>query len=101
MNDKDPAPTQTIPGFQVDLSADGRWVMNAIGEAPWFVGGFSEHHHALEWVLDYLTTNIENNNRIGAEYESRRIEAEMAQKTQLVEAMMWSEAAANKERKRH
>jgi len=74
--------------------------MNAIGEAPWFVSGFSDHQHALEWVLEYLTTNIENSNRIGAEHDSRRIEAELAQKAQIVEAMMWTEAAT-KERKKH
>jgi hypothetical protein len=94
-------PDPVIPGFEIVQVEDGRWTIQAKGESPWYLTGFEEARHAHQWVLDYLTTNIENSNRINMEAHERRREYEEATKHALAEAMMWSEDAKSKERKIH
>jgi hypothetical protein len=94
-------PAQPItPGFDVVQVENGTWTMFARGESPWFVTGFESPQNAHGWVVDYLTTNIENSNRIHVETLEHKAEMELQYKHALTESLMYSEAAS-KERKKH
>lgn len=97
---QDPPATPIIPGFECVQVEDGSWSINAKGENPWFITGFQEVQDAHDWVLTYLTTNIENSARIHVEAMERKADAELSAKNALTEQLMWSEAAA-KNRKVH
>jgi len=88
------------PGFDVVQVDDGTWTIFARGESPWFVSGFENPQNAHGWVVDYLTTNIENSNRIHAEAMESKYNLELQYKHALTESLMYSEAAT-KERKKH
>lgn len=95
---EEPKP-DVIPGFVISRASDGTYTMNARGESPWYITSFEDAYQAQQWVLEYLTTNIANSNRIHVEAQERHHERELESREELAKAMLASEAAVREMKK--
>jgi hypothetical protein len=95
MSDTETPQTPKPSGFGIKVIEDS-WAVVAIGEYPWFVGGFESASDAQDWLLSYLTTNLDNNARLQSEISEMRRENERLAQQALAAAILYSETPESK-----